>query len=64
MKGSEAEEVPSTMKGALPHTDEDTFPNVCTLLPLLGCTMPITSAEAECSLSLFSRLKTHLYAVA
>lgn len=59
MKGSESEEVPSTMKEALPHADEDAFPNVRTLL-LLGCTMPITSAEAERSFSLFRRLKTHL----
>ena len=51
--------IPDTMKSTLGYADEDCFPNIRILL-ILGCTLPITSAEAERSFSLLGRLKTHL----
>ena len=38
--------LPDTMKSTLGYADEDCFPNIRILL-ILGCTLPITSAEAE-----------------
>ena len=43
--------IPDTMKSALGYANEDCFPNIRILL-ILGCTLPITSAEAEQSFSL------------
>ena len=51
--------IPDNLKSSIAHADEDVFPNIRVLL-ILGCIMPITSAEAERSFSLFRRLKTHL----
>ena len=51
--------IPDTMKSALGCANKDCFPNIRILL-ILGCTLPITSAEAERSFSLLRRLKTHL----
>ena len=48
-----------TSPRAITYMDEDAFPNMRVFL-LIGCTLPITSAEAERSVSLFRRLKTHL----
>ena len=50
--------LPSTLFETLQETDPDCFPNIHKL-PVLGCTLPTTSAEAERSFSLFRHLKTH-----
>ena len=52
-------DVACDLRTSLLHCDGDAFPNT-RQLPLLGCTIPITSAEAERSFSLFRRIKTHL----
>ena len=59
---------PGSLDGAyLPHTlikflvsvDADTFPNI-TILLVLGCTLPATSAETERSSSVLRLIKSHL----
>ena len=50
---------PSNIVDCLAHADEDQFPNIRKLL-VIGCTLPIGSAEAERSFSAFRRLNTHL----
>lgn len=47
---------PKTLLETLREADSDCFPNIRQLL-LLGCTLPITSAEAERSFSLFRHMK-------
>ena len=49
--------IPNNLVQALSACDIDSFPNVHHLL-LIGCTLPISSAEAECSFSLMKRIKT------
>ena len=49
----------NSMKAAWKHAHEDAFPNMRVFL-IIGCILPITSAETECSFSLCRRLKTHL----
>ena len=51
--------LPSNLLEALSTCDVDTFPNIHSLL-VIGCTLPVTSAEAERSFSLIRRLKTYL----
>ena len=49
--------IPNNLVQALSACDIDSFPNVHHLL-LIGCTLPISSAEAERSFSLMKRIKT------
>ena len=51
--------IPDTMKYTLGYADEDCFSSIRILL-ILGCTLPVTSAEAERSFYLLRQLKTHL----
>ena len=51
--------VPSSLLEALASCDADSFPNIYNLL-VIGCTLPVTSAEAERSFSLLRRIKTYL----
>lgn len=56
-KGKEDEAgVPNNLLLALGSCDVDSFPNIHCLL-VIGCTLPITSAEAERSFSLLRRMK-------
>ena len=50
--------VPSSLLAALASCDADSFPNIYNLL-VIGCTLPVTSAEAERSFSLLRRIKTY-----
>ena len=50
--------VPNNLLLALGVCDTDSFPNIHCLF-VIGCTLPITSAEAERSFSLFRRIKTY-----
>ena len=49
--------IPNNLVQALSACDIDSFPNIHRLL-LIGCTLPISSAEAERSFSLMKRIKT------
>ena len=49
--------VPNTIAATLLQTNKDTFPNIHHLLNILGVS-PITTYEAERSVSVFPRLKT------
>ena len=49
--------IPDNLLLALGACDVDSFPNIHRLL-LIGCTLPITSAEAERTFSLLRRIKT------
>ena len=49
--------IPDNLLLALGSCDVDSFPNIHRLL-LIGCTLPITSAEAERTFSLLRRIKT------
>ena len=51
-------ESPKTLLKALGACDMDSFPSIHFLL-VVGCTSPISSAEAERSISLIRRIKTH-----
>jgi hypothetical protein len=50
---------PANLIECVPHADGDQFPNIRKLF-LIGCVLPVGSAEAERSFSAFRRLKTHL----
>ena len=50
--------VPNNLLLALGSCDTDSFPNILRLL-VIGCTLPITSAEAERLFSLLRRIKTY-----
>ena len=50
--------IPNNLLLALGACNSQMYPNVHRLL-LIACTLPITSAEAERSLSLLRRLKTY-----
>ena len=53
----ESSSIPENLLHTLGSCDIDAFPNIHSLL-MVACTLPITSAEAECSFSLMRRLKT------
>ena len=53
------DEYPSNLLDCLEHADEDQFSNIRKLL-VIGCTLPVGSAEAERSFSAFRRLKSYL----
>ena len=48
--------LPDCLIKALAHADTDAFPNIRTLLAL-GCTLPVTSVEAERSFSVLRLIK-------
>ena len=50
-------EIPKTLLQALGACDRDSFPNIHFLLLVVGCTLPISSAEVERS---FSLMKTYI----
>ena len=54
-----ADEVPTTISGAIKVLDSDHFPNLFILIKLVA-TFPITSCECERSFSTLRRLKTWL----
>ena len=49
----------NTPEKVLRHTDADYFPNIRTLIVILG-TLPVTSCESERSISMLKRIKTAL----
>ncbi len=49
----------NTPEKVLRHTDSDYFPNIRTLIVILG-TLPVTSCESERSISMLKRIKTAL----
>ena len=55
------EPIPSSinLSECISHADEDTFPNIFTLLKI-GCTLPVGSCEAERSFSCLRKVKTYL----
>ena len=53
----EDSDTPQNFIQALASCDSDSFPNIYQLL-LIGCTLPVTSAEAERTFSLLRRIKT------
>ena len=54
-------DVPDTFLHALACCNVDSFPNIYQLLVIvIACTLPVTSAEAECSFSLLRRLKNYM----
>ena len=55
-------EIPKTLLEALGACDRDSFPNIHFLL-VVGCTLLISSAEAERSFSLMRRIKTYARSV-
>ena len=46
-------ELGSTLKTSVDHADCDFFPNIHTLLCIMG-TLPVTSCECECSISMLT----------
>jgi len=54
---SAEKELPRNLLLALGACDVDAFPNIHHR-PLIACTLPISSAEAERSFSLMKRIKT------
>ena len=44
---------------SIEHASKSMFPNIHILLRLI-CTLPVTSSECECSISVLHRLKTYL----
>ena len=52
-------DLPTSAVQTLAVCDREFFPNIHTLIRVL-CTLPITSAECECSFSTLRRLKTYL----
>ena len=55
--GESSRNTPCNFLEELALCDSDSFPNIHQLL-LIGCTLPVTSAEAECTFSLLRRIKT------
>ena len=55
-------EIPKPLSEALGACDRDSFPNINFLL-VVGCTLLISSAEAERSFSLMIRIKTYARSV-
>ena len=56
---TEDADLPTSEVQTLAACDREFFPNIHTLIRML-CTLPITSAECECSFSTLRRLKTYL----
>ena len=54
-----ANHLPTDLHSSLQLTGSDVFPNIIVLL-IIGCTLPITSAEAERSFSGLRRIKYYL----
>lgn len=52
-------DIPTDLHSSLQLTDSDVFPNITVLL-IISCTLPITSAEAERSFSGLRRIKSYL----
>ena len=57
LNGNKEQTIPNNLLQALGACDSDSFPNIHHLL-LIGCTLPISSAEAERFFSLMKRIKT------
>ena len=57
LNGNKEQTIPNNLLQALGACDYDSFPNIHCLL-LIGCTLRISSAEAERSFSLMKRIKT------
>ena len=53
-------DLPTSAVQTLAVCDREFFPNIHTLIRILFSTLPITSAECECSFSTLRRLKTYL----
>ena len=51
--------LPDTPSKSLEHDNESMFPNIHMLLRLI-CTLPVTSTECECSISVLRHLKMYL----
>ena len=56
---SDRADLPDTLMKSLVSADPDSFPNY-KILPVLACTLPVTSAEAERSFSVLRLTKRHL----
>ena len=54
----QSQPVPSNFVQALASCDAESYRNIYNLL-IIGCTLPITSAEAEQTFSLLCRVKTY-----
>jgi len=50
---------PDTLMKSFVSADPDSFPNY-NILPVLACTLPVTSAEAERNFSVLGLIKSHL----
>ena len=57
-KQATSESSPDNLLKALASCDQDSFPNIHSIL-VIACTLPISSAEAERSFSLLRRIKTY-----
>ena len=57
LNGNKELTIPNNLLQALSACDSDSFPNIHHLL-LIGCTLPISCAEAERTFSLMKRIKT------
>lgn len=57
-RNDESNNIPSNFIESLRACDMDSFPNIHHLI-LIGCTLPITSAEAERTFSLLRRIKVY-----
>ena len=51
--------LPGNLIGCVKYADEDMYPNIRVLL-IIGCTLPVSSAEAERSFSGLRRIKSYL----
>ena len=58
-KQATSESLPDNLLKALASCDQDSFPNIHSIL-VIACTLLISSAEAERSFSLLRRIKTYL----
>ena len=58
-KSREEKDLPSSCAQAIKECEQDTFPNIYTLLQI-ACTIPVTSCECERSASALRRLKTFM----
>ena len=58
----QSQPVPSNFVQALASCDAESYRNIYNLL-IIGCTLPITSAEAERTFSLLRRVKTYVHTI-
>jgi len=56
---SDRADLPDTLMKALVSADPESFPNI-KILPVLACTLPATSAEAERNFFVLRLIKSHL----